>query len=93
MWKNTAIPCLHISLPLAPLNDIRLFLPQKRLSSLYNYACTIFSPTVILLCLYKEPQPQKNQNAPHHRPHIPATKNPNIQTNVNEEKMTMKYKK
>ena len=34
-------------------------------------------PRVILLCLYREPQLQKTQKAPHHRPQTSSTENPN----------------
>ena len=33
-----------------------------------------FFPRVILLCLYREPQPKKTQKAPHHRPQTPTPK-------------------
>ena len=38
------------------------------------------SPRVILLCLYREPQPQKKQKALHHRPQTPSAENFNPNT-------------
>ena len=35
-----------------------------------------FSPRVIFLCLSREPNPQKTQKAPHHRPHQLKTPTP-----------------
>ena len=40
-----------------------------------------FFPRVILICLYKEPQPQKPQMASPHRPKTPSTENPNQDPN------------
>ena len=34
----------------------------------------------ILLCLYREPQPDKTQKAPQHKPQTPSTENPNPKT-------------
>ena len=39
-----------------------------------------FFPRVILLCLYREPQPHKTQKAPHNKPQTPSTDNPNPKT-------------
>ena len=39
-----------------------------------------FSPRVILLCSYREPQPHKTQKAPHNKPQTPSTENPNPKT-------------
>lgn len=59
MWKNTAIPCLHISLP---LNDIRLFLPQKRLSSLYTIMPAPFLvPRLFFFVYIKSPSPKRTR--------------------------------
>ena len=37
----------------------------------------VFIPVVILLCLYRELQPQKTKKAPHHRHQTQSTENPN----------------
>ena len=42
-----------------------------------------FFPRVILLCLYREPEPtQKTQKAPHHRPQAPSTENPDPKRSI-----------
>ena len=38
---------------------------------------TLSFSVVILLCLYREPQPKKTQKAPHRRPQTPSAENPN----------------
>ena len=39
----------------------------------------VLFPRVITLCLYEEPQPQKREIAPHHRPQTPSFENPKPQ--------------
>ena len=42
-----------------------------------NAESKVFFSRGIFLCLYREPQPQKTQKAPLHRPKTPSTENPN----------------
>ena len=51
-------------------------------SDLFLIICMLhhFFPRVILLCLYRGPQPKKTQKAPHHRPQTSSTENPNPKT-------------
>ena len=39
-------------------------------------------PRVILLCFYREYQPQETQKAPQRRPETPSTENPNSKTPI-----------
>ena len=41
-----------------------------------HYDANLF-PRLILICLYREPQPQKPHYAPHHRPQTPSNESPN----------------
>ena len=50
-----------------------------------------FFSRVIILCLYKEPKPQKTQKAPHRRPQTPQTENPNPKNTIPDFKNEKKH--